>query len=197
MALPHTVRVKLSSEAAEAISLTPVVVQELPIRELLEHVLGVTGKDEARIGELLLRGSLVSGASRFRWQGWEPDREAVRELLGTFPDPDPSRAFAAANCARVVLRGGRQPIDLPREVASSKGLFQRRTFWDVLMEVASREAAGYAGYSYKERRDRYLRELTHADAEQLRAAADGVRYSTVRDQIRTTPFSQMELFVER
>ncbi len=32
MALPQTVRVKLSSEAAEAISLTPVVVQEIPIR---------------------------------------------------------------------------------------------------------------------------------------------------------------------
>ncbi len=157
MALPHTVRVKLSSEAAEAISLTPVVVQELPIRELLEHVLGVTGKDEARIGELLLRGSLVSGASRFRWQGWEPDREAVRELLRTFPDPDPSRAFAAAKCVRAVLRGGRQPIDLPREVASSKGLFERRTFWDVLMEVAALQAAGYAGYSYKERRDRVTR----------------------------------------
>jgi hypothetical protein len=97
----------------------------------------------------------------------------------------------------VVLRGGRQPIDLPREVASRKTLFQRRTFWDVLMEVAAREAAGYAGYSYKEHRDRYLRELSHADAEQLRAAADEVRYSTVRDQIRTIPFSQMELFAER
>jgi hypothetical protein len=82
-------------------------------------------------------------------------------------------------------------------VASRKTLFQRRTFWDVLMEVAAREAAGYAGYSYKEHRDRYLRELSHADAEQLRAAADEVRYSTVRDQIRTIPFSQMELFAER
>ena len=47
MALPATVRVKLSSEAAESISLTPVVVQELPIRELVEHMLGVTGKDVA------------------------------------------------------------------------------------------------------------------------------------------------------
>ena len=65
MALPPTVRVKLSSEAAEAISLTPVVVQELAIRDLIEHVLGVAGKDEARLCEILLRGTLVSGGSRF------------------------------------------------------------------------------------------------------------------------------------
>jgi len=71
MPLPEKIRVKLSSEAAESIALTPVVVQEMALRELIEHVLGVTGKDEARIRDLLLRGTLVSGASRFRWPGWE------------------------------------------------------------------------------------------------------------------------------
>ena len=59
MALPQTVRVKLSSEAAEAITISPVVVQDLPIRELLEHMLAVTGKDEARIREFL--------QTRVRW----------------------------------------------------------------------------------------------------------------------------------
>ena len=49
MALPPTVRVKLSSEAAGSISLTPVVVQEFAIRELVENILAVTGKDEARV----------------------------------------------------------------------------------------------------------------------------------------------------
>src|SRR5437016_7836197 len=135
MPLPPTVRVKLSSEAAEAISLTPVVVQELAVRDLVEHILGVTGKDEARIGDLLLRGSLVSGASRFRWQGWEADRDAVRALLGTFPDPDPARPFVAANCVRAVLRGGRQAIELHREAAARKGMFQRASFWDLAMRI--------------------------------------------------------------
>src|SRR6266404_1704184 len=123
MPLPPTVRVKLSSEAAEAISLTPVVVQELAVRDLVEHLLGVAGKDEARIGELLLRGSLVSGASRFRWQGWEADRDAVR-------------AFSADRCMRAVLRGGRQSVELPREAAERKGMFQRASFWDVAMGIA-------------------------------------------------------------
>src|SRR6185295_8127410 len=137
MALPPTVRVKLSSEAAESISITPVVVQEMPVRELVEYMLGVTGKDEARIGELLLRGSLVSGASRFRWQGWEVDRDAVRTLLATFPDPDPAR-----------------------EAAARKGRFQRASFWDIAMGIAGGGVMGYVSYSYRERCDRYLRELS-------------------------------------
>ena len=197
MALPQTVKVKLSSEAAESISLTPVVVQEFAIRDLVEQLLGVAGKDEARIGELLLRGSVVSGASRFRWQGWEADRDAVRELLATFPDPDPSRLFAAADCVRAILRGGRLPIELPREAASQKGMFQHETFWDVLMKVAAAGKPDYAGYSYRARCDRYMRQLSLTEADQIRAAGESVKYSTVREQIRTAAFSQVELFVVR
>jgi hypothetical protein len=149
MALPHTVRVKLSSEAAESISLTPVVVQEMAIRDLVEHMLGVTGKDEARIRELLLRGSLVSGASRFRWAGWDQDAESLRALLAAFPDPDPTRPVA------------------------------------------------YAGYSYRERTDRYTRPITPSETERIRAAAESVKYSTLRDQIRTAAFLAAELHASR
>ncbi len=82
MALPQTIRVKLSSEAAEAISLTPVVVQEMPMRELVEHMLGVAGQGRGAHPRMLLRGTLVSGASRFRWAGWEPDAESLRDAAG-------------------------------------------------------------------------------------------------------------------
>ena len=151
-----TVRVKLSSEAAESISLTPVVVQELPVRELIEHMLGLTGKDEARIRELLLRGTLVSGASRFRWAGWDADVEGVREVLATFPDPDPSRPFAAERCVRAILRGGRQAIEIPREAGARKALFQRETLLGSADGGGRRSGARrYAGYSYRERADRY------------------------------------------
>ena len=178
MALPQTIRVKLSSEAAEAISLTPVVVQELPVRELIEHMLGVTGKDDARIRELLLRGTLVSGASRFRWAGCEADLEGIREILATFPDPDPARRFTAERCVRATLRGGRQAIAIPREAAARKGLFQRKTFWDLLMEVVGEDGMAYAGYSYRERADRYLRKLTIAEAARLRETRRLVRWNS-------------------
>jgi hypothetical protein len=201
MALPHTVRVKLSSEAAESISITPVVVREMPVRELVEYMLGVTGKDEARVRELLLRGSLVSGASRFRWTGWDAGLENVRDLLATFPDPDPSRPFDPSHCTRATLRGGRQAIEIAREAGARKGLFQRESFWDALMKTVA--AAGpvytpvYAGYSYRERADRYLRDFTHAELGQLRAASGLVRYTVLGDQIRTLAFTQAELYVKR
>jgi hypothetical protein len=201
MALPHTVRVKLSSEAAESISITPVVVREMPVRELVEYMLGVTGKDEARIRELLLRGSLVSGASRFRWMGWDAGLENLRELLATFPDPDPARPFAASQCTRATLRGGRQPIEIAREAGVRKGLFQRESFWDALMKTIAGASPAYApvytGYSYGERADRYLREFTHAELGQLRAASGLVRYTILSEQIRTQAFTEAELYAKR
>ena len=186
MSLPDRVRVKLSSEAAESISLTPVVVREIPTRELVEYMLGVTGKDEARVRELLLRGTLVSGASRFRWSGWEAERQAVLQMLATFPDAETGRVFAPANCIRAVLRGGPRAIELPREAASRKGVFQRACFWDALMKVTAAAPSEYAGYSYRERCDRYLRVFSHAETVEIRAAASAVQYSTLRDQIRET-----------
>ena len=197
MALPPTIRVKLSSEAAESIALTPVVVQEMALRELVEHVLGVTGKDETRIRDLLLRGTLVSGATRFRWAGWESEPEGLRELLSGFPDPDPLRPFETARCVRAILRGGRSAIEVAIESCSRKGLFQRRSFWDELMEVSGAGAAQYLGYSYRDRADRYLREFSRDETGRLRSASRSVRYSTLRDQIRTVEFVQAELFVKR
>src|SRR5579863_235688 len=87
MSLPETVRVKLSSEAAGYVSVTPVVVREMPTRDLVELMLGITGKDEARVRDLLLRGTLVSGASRFRWTGWEADRERSVRCCRPFRTP--------------------------------------------------------------------------------------------------------------
>ena len=197
MALPPTVRVKLSSEGAGSISITPVVVQDMPVRELVEYMLGGTGKDEARIRELLLRGNLVSGASRFRWTGWDVELEGLRELLATFPDADASRRFAAANCTRATLRGGRHPIEISREAGGRKSLLQRESFWDVLMKVIDGAAPAYAGYSYRERSDRYLRDFTQAELGRIRGASGLVHYTILSDQIRTLAFTHAELHVKR
>jgi hypothetical protein len=195
--LPQKVRVKLSSEAAGAISLTPVVSRELPIAELLEEVLAVTGKDEPRIREVLRRGTLVSGASRFRWEGWEPDDESLHLALAGFPDPDPARPFASAHCVQAVLRGGRQAVELPREVAARHGLFRRRAFWDVLMGQLAAGPPHYSGYSYRDRADRYRRELTPAEREELRGVASLLQYRSLRERIAAGGFTEVELTVPR
>lgn len=201
MPLPETIRVKLSSEAAEYVSLTPVVVQEMPLRDLVEHMLGITGKDEARICDLLLRGTLVSGASRFRWTGWEADMESVRTLLAAFPDPDPTRPFVSSQCTRVVLRGPRQPITIPREAAARPGplarLLRRQSFWDHLMAIAESTASHYAGYSYRDRADVFDLTLTAPDAQRIRDAARLVLYTALQAQIRNAQIGSLELYVVR
>ena len=201
MPLPDTIRVKLSSEAAEYVSITPVVVQEMPVRDLVEHMLGITGKDEARVRDLLLRGTLVSGASRFRWTGLEVQPEGIRALLASFPDADPSRPFDAAQCKRVVLRGPRQPIGIPREIGTTRGVWarivHRRTFWDLLMEIVSAGTPQYSGYSYRDRADVYQLELGGADLQRIREGAQLVPFTALQGQIRIVPVEAAEFYVGR
>jgi hypothetical protein len=197
MSLPDSVRVKLSSEVAESISLTPVVVREMAIRELVEHMLAIAGKDESRVHDLLLRGTLVSGASRFRWAGWEASHEAIRELLASFPDPDPRRRFAPELCVRATLRSPIRRIEIPREIGRQKPLFRRTTFWNVLMDVAVSSEARYVEYSYRERSDCYSAALSLAGLERLRASSSLLKYSTSQQQILSTPLDTIDLLCTR
>jgi hypothetical protein len=193
MALPEIIRVKLSSEAAGAIELTPVVAQDLPVRELVDFVLALAGKDEARILEILSRGALVSGGSRLRWQGWKPRLEDLRELLATFPDPDPGVRFSAERCIRASLRGGHRPIEAAREALQTGRV---GGFWEALMAAAG-PAPSYAGYYYRERADLFVRDLNTEEIAAIRTAAAAVRFGTLREQIRTIAFTSVEFYVLR
>jgi|SRR5581483_11248988 len=197
MPLPPIIPVKLSSEGAGMIAVTPVVVQHLTPGELIEHMLAITGKDEARIREILRRGTLVSGGSRFRWPAWDPDPDGLRELLAAFPDPDPDRPFSADRCVRAILRGAGKAMELPREVAARKRLFQRRSFWSLLMEIALARKVAYLGYSYRDRADHYVRELDPGEVEQLRTAGTRITDRALRGQMLAAPFSQAELYATR
>ena len=86
MPLPETIPIKISSEAAGYVSMTPVARQELPLVELVERILAITGKDVVRIRKLLSRGSLVSGSSRYRWPALEVSEDDLGSLLARFPD---------------------------------------------------------------------------------------------------------------
>ncbi len=197
MPFPPIIRVKLSSEAAGTISVTPVVVREMPPRDLIEEMLAFTGKDEQRIREILRRGTLVSGASRFRWPGWDAEPESVREMLATFPDPDPLLSFSSQRCIRAVLRGYHNALELPREVLMRRRLLHRRIFWEMLMNVAGSALPEYAGYSYRDRADCYLRQFTAGEVAMLRAAGSYIAYRPIRDQVRSAEFSKAELYVSR
>jgi hypothetical protein len=197
VALPETIRVKISSEAAEFISITPVVVRQMLTRELIEAMLGVTGKDPARVQELLRRGSLVAGASRFRWDGWEADRMAIEAALSTFPDPDPGLLFSPGRCVRAVLKGRNARIEIPREIGSERRLLRKRSFWDALMEVAESSPPRYAGYCYRERADHYALDVPPSFAARIRESAGALRYSSLEAQIRGMQLELIEFYVER
>jgi hypothetical protein len=167
----------------------------MPLREIVELMLALTGKDAARISELLLRGTLVSGASRFRWESLKAESEGLAQLLASFPDADPSRVFLPAACFRVILRGPAARIEVPAEAASRRGFLQRRSFQDELLALAV--APEYVDYSYKERADRYHVRLTPEQANGLRAAASRLRYPTLAAQVRGAAFDLIELYVRR
>jgi hypothetical protein len=197
MPLPERIRVKLSTEAAEAISLTRVVVQEMPLGELLEQMVAVAGKDRERIREYLRRGTLVSGASRFRWDGWEADAADVEQALRVFPDPEPARRFSPQACVRAVLRGERAAIEVPRAAGARRGFFRRASFWDALLEAAVEAAPIYETYSYRERADVYVAALDAPKAARVREAAGLLRYATLREHVRRGGYDRLELFTVR
>jgi len=191
------VTVKISSEAAEYLSISEVVVQQISLAELLETILAVTGKNAERVRETLHRGVLVSGASRFRWQGWDEEHDSIRRLLENFPDSEASRAFRYEHCLRTVLVGPRCRIEIPREAGQARSWLRRRSYWDALMEVASTLQPRYIEYSHHAKADCYRVDLSEAHVSALRDAAKRLRYSALRARIAANPIEWMELHTAR
>jgi hypothetical protein len=190
-------RVKLSTENAGSIALTPVVVREMTLAELLAELLPVTGKDLPRIRETLQRGSFTFGATRFRWPAFEAAEDSLRALLATFPDADPQRAFDPGLCTHAVLRSPVHRVELPREALAMRRIFRRSSFWRVLMEAASAARLHYVEYSYRDRADRYRFVPTPDQLHHLRAHAHLIRYSTLARQLRHSPIQWIEFLVTR
>jgi len=195
--LPTEVRVKISSEFAGAIAMTEVAVQVIPIRDLVEQMLGVTGKDAGRVLDILRRGTLVAGESRLRWQGIEAGAADLAAVLATFPDPDPSRPFHPAACFHVQFIRGREKLDLPRTVAARRRFLRRRSFWDILMQRAAAAGAEYVGYSYKLRCDHYRLTFAGDEHSEIAKAASLLPFRKLGEQIRALAPDRLDLFVTR
>ena len=198
MPLPDTVAVKMSSDAGEVSQLTRVAVQQIPMRELLERMLGLTGKDEAAVGRVLARGSLVSGAIRMRWESLEATPQELRPLLAQFPDSDPTRVFRPETLSGVILSADLYKIEIPREVATPRRLLKKRSYWDALMEVASASPQlQYMEYSYRLRSDRYRRTLLVDETKWLKLEIEYLTQQGLARQILETDFRILELFTSR
>lgn len=139
--------------------------------ELVEYILGSGAKDCTRVKETLRRGMLVSGATRFRWEGFEADDSETAGFLAALPGAEPERPFAPDRCGRIVLVTAKGRMELRTEEAKRRRWLQRRSFWDALLEIASSVPLTYAGYHFSEHTDRYRLALDHGATEALRAAA--------------------------
>lgn len=166
-------------------------------RELFGLILALTGKQPARIRDLIERGTIVSGASRFRWQGWPADLHDIEHLLTTFPDPEPSRAFNPAVCVKAILRTPLSSLEIPREAGSRRKFLRRSSFWDALMAMASSATPVYVEYSYREQADRYKLTLGLRDRGLLTDAAKLLAYSTMVTQISRITVDSVELLTTR
>ena len=188
--------VKYTEEEAEYLSVRPVVRQTFQLAELVDMVLGVTGKDPARVQQILRSGTLVFNFFRYWWTGFEADADELGAVLAKFPDADPARAFRAEECSVAILAGkSYQPasgaaalpangIEIARDVATRTRLYKRKSFWDVLMSLAQNAATGptpsYLGYSYQRRADLFYLELAPEQAASLALAAEKLAPRSVR-----------------
>lgn len=194
MSLPANIRVKISSEAAGYVALTPVVVQEIPFTSLLEYIAAAAGPDTAAVASMLERGVVVSGASRFRWEGFAAPHDELAALLATLPKDDPSRAFDPERCLRLAFVSQTRRFDLSRTLATRNRLF-RKSFWDTFFP--SLPAPDYVCYLHGERADLYRLTLTPPVAESLRQSAPLLTDRGAVRLLASHPFLKVDFIVPR
>lgn len=173
MSLPATIPVRYAEDEAEYVSLRPIVRQTFQLRELVEMILSVSGKDPARIQKLLAAGSVSYHGFRYWWDGFAADLGELEGLLAGYPGPEPSRVFDVARCSAVIFEAEKfkQKVEVSREQGAAGKWFRRGNFWGVVEELARGAAPAYAGYSYEKRVDLYESAIDGAEAARLAEAA--------------------------
>ena len=196
MSLPDRIPVKTSSDAGES-SMTRVFVEQLALTDLVERMLGFTGKDAELLQQVMARGSFVNGATRLRWESLSVSRAEAEQLLAKFPSPEPGRVFDASKCTGAQLLDGRVPIEIPKQAASVRRLLRRKSYWDVLLECATSKPLTYVEYSYTLRADRYRRELSVSETAMLKEQAILLTHGGLAQYLLENDFRIMELFTHR
>jgi len=197
--LPETIPVRYTEEEAGYVTVRPLVRQTFRIDELLDMILNVSGKDVARVRQLLHCGTIVYHFYRYSWAGIDVDEAALAAALAQFPDSDPSRPFSPGLCTNAVFdEAGANPrhlLDLQRAAASRHRLFRRQSFWGSLLEIAAEENPAYQKYSYSRRADLYGLDLDGRNTPLIAAAADRLATGAVRAALQVLPRTACILFV--
>lgn len=199
MPLPETIPVRYTEEDAGYVTVRPLVRQTFRIDELLDMILNVSGKDVARVGQLLHSGTIVYHFYRYSWAGFDVDETELAAALAQFPDSDPTRPFLPGSCTNAVFdEAGANPrhlLDLQQAATSRHRLFRRQSFWESLLEIAVEENPAYQKYSYSRRADLYQLDLDSRNTPLIAAAVDRFATRKVRAALQVLPRTACILFV--
>jgi hypothetical protein len=183
--LPVVIPVRYTDEEAGFVSVRPVLRMSLRPDQLLELILGVTGKTIERVEQILRSGSVAANGYRYWWEAMELSAGELQPLLAGFPDADPSRAFEAARCILVAAEGGTSASALAEfaaPAASRRRALRRRSFWDTLLAAAGEQLPAYRSYSYARRGDLYALEIAAEQGAWLAQEARRLGVAEVRAQ---------------
>jgi hypothetical protein len=199
MALPEAIPVRYAEEEAGYVTFRPIVRQTFGLQDLLGMVLSVTGKEPARVRQILRSGSVSFHLYRYWWDGFEVQEEELQALLARFPDPDPARPFRPEACTVAIVESGDSPprhgLELARAGVARRTLLRRRSFWDALLAAGASGPLAYHGYSYSHRADLYRLALTEASRAALAAAAKSLAPRNLRGDLRALDQAAQIVFV--
>jgi len=197
--LPESIPVRYTEEEAGYVTVRPIVRQTFRLDELLDMILSVTGKDTARIRQILHSGTVVYHFYRYLWTGFDADEAELSAALTRFPDADPARPFQADKCTLAVFESaGAHPkrlLELARTAGLKRRIFRGHSFWERLIEIAVNEKPAYQSYSYSHRADLYRLDLNAQDILQIAQAAERLAPGNLRSALRVLPDASRILLV--
>ncbi len=197
--LPETIPVRYSEEEAGYVSLRPIVRQTFGVHELLDMVLRVTGKDAARVRQILRSGTIAYHYNRYWWAAFEAGETELAEALARFPDADPTRAFGESECVAIVFESGgvaaREIARIERSAASHRRWLRPRSLWDFLLAPTRAAAPKYQGYSYGWSADIFCRDVSVEEAAKLEVEAERLAPRGLRRALRGLLAARRVLFI--
>lgn len=199
MPLPETIPVRYTDEEAGYVTVRPVMRQTFRLDELLDMILSVTGKDAARVRQILHSGTIVYHFFRYSWAGFDADGPDLAAELAKFPDADPARPFAPDLCELAILESGgpnpRHILELRRADGSRRRIFRRKSFWQRLLEIAVNGNTVYLAYSYGRHADIYRLDLDSEIGLAISQAAEHFAPRNLRGALRALDMTASILFV--
>jgi hypothetical protein len=199
VALPESILVRYTEEEAGYVTVRPIVRQTFRLDELLDMILSVTGKDAARIRQILHSGTVVYHFYRYSWAGLDANEAELSLALARFPDADRSRPFDADKCTLAVFESaGAHPkhlLELDRAAGLKRRMFRGESFWERLLEIAAGERPVYQNYSYRYRADLYQLDLNEQNISQIMQAAKNLAPGNLRSALQVLPDTSRLLLV--